>query len=662
MVLSPPTTRTAPPVDGSSLSNPQEILVTHLNWIAHVDFENSTLTAKATYDIHRFDPNASTLCLDTTQLIIESAHIPVQGEQKATTYKLEKPHPHLGQRLVIDVGTDTEKVTISYKTTLKSSALQWLPPSQTAGKKYPYLFTQCQAIHARSLVPCQDQPGVKMTYSAKVTVPSWATCVMSALHQNDIMVSVDNNTQQKVCAWDQPVPIPSYLLAMAVGELESIKLSDRVCIWSEPSVVKAAAYEFEETEEFLKTAELIARCPYPWGRYDLLCLPPSFPYGGMENPCLTFVTPTLLAGDRSLADVVAHEISHSWTGNLVTNATWEHFWLNEGWTVWLQRKIMVRMVNDEKFLDFDAIGGWKALEESVNLMPKEYSKLVPNLGDQDPDDAFSSVPYEKGFNLLLALERQVGTPQFEEFFQDYIAEFSYTTVTSQQFQTFFMSKFPNAVVDWDTWFHASGMPPETPNFDRTLSEASENLASAWVAVDHGGSDGEQPPIPNVDLKDWSSNQIVCFLDALQSLTQDQPLKLTTLSAMKEQYGMASSQNSEILFRFCMLSIAANDESILPVALRFTTTQGRMKYVRPLYRALYHSAMGRKVAVETFLKYKDMYHPICSKMVATDLSQNILSERKNKKSASSSKGGSQLFWLAAIVGLASVGVVLMRRRR
>lgn len=239
-----------------------------------------------------------------------------------TLYPIVNAKSYLGRRLEIDlpkcVNDDNLKITISYSTTKLCSALQWLPPAQTAGKEYPYLFTQCQAIHARSLVPCQDRCGVKMTYTACVTVPQWATCVMSALLKNTEVTSEKTVSS----TWDQPVPISSYLLALAVGQLSKRDISKRCTVWSEPSVVENAAYEFSETEEFLSTAEAIAGKDYVWGRYDLLCLPPSFPYGGMENPCLTFVTPTLLAGDRSLADVVAHEIAHSWTGNLVTNATW----------------------------------------------------------------------------------------------------------------------------------------------------------------------------------------------------------------------------------------------------------------------------------------------------------------------------------------------------
>jgi leukotriene-A4 hydrolase len=303
--------------DLCSQSNPDEAEVTHLDWTASIDFEQQVIYAEATYTvISRND--CKTLSLDTSHLRIQSIKT---FDGQPLDYNLSPPvkaKSHLGQKLSISLpGNKTSQITIVYQTTKKCSAVQWLPPSQTAGKTHPYLFTQCQAIHARSLLPCQDRCGVKMTYNATVTVPKWATCVMSALLKNSETVD-----DCKVYTWNQKVPISSYLFALAVGELEKVEISKRCAIWSEPGLVQAAAYEFSETEDFLAIAEDISGKAYVWKRYDLLCLPPSFPYGGMENPCLTFVTPTLLAGDKSLADVVAHEIAHSWTGNLVTNATW----------------------------------------------------------------------------------------------------------------------------------------------------------------------------------------------------------------------------------------------------------------------------------------------------------------------------------------------------
>jgi leukotriene-A4 hydrolase len=529
--------------DQTSLGNPQEIRVTHLEWSVNVDFEATIFRATATYQMERVNAKANVLNLDTSHLMIESVSNPEDGS--ALQYKLVKNEKeHLGTQLSILLPPGAKRVAIAYRTTTASSAIQWLPPSQTAGKRHPYLFTQCQAIHARSMLPCQDQPGVKMTFDAHVTVPSWAVSVMSG-----VLVRKDEAADVSVFHWTQKVPVSSYLIAMAVGEITKKDISDRCAIWSEPALVDVAADEFAQSEEFLQIAETIAGTPYVWGRYDLLCLPPSFPYGGMENPCLTFVTPTLLARDRSLADVVAHEIAHSWTGNLVTNATWDHFWLNEGWTTWFQRKIMARIHNDDRFLDFDAIGGYKTLQDTMKEMPTQYQSLVLPIGDNDPDDAYSSVAYEKGFNFLYSLEKRVGKASFESFFQAYVKSFASKTLTSEDFKDFFLEHFKGnsavAGIQWDKWFYEPGMPPEVPTFDRTLSEASEKLAEEWVDVDQ-----KFAPEPKTDIKGWTSPQITCFLDSLQARTASKPLKLSTLKAMDDQYNFSQSQNAEILFRFC----------------------------------------------------------------------------------------------------------------
>lgn len=374
-------------MDRSSLSKPDEAVVKHLDWSIDVDFDASILHGEATYVVEILRPGVKYLNLDTANLVVSACKTVDGTSLNFTLHPLVRGKPHLGRRLEVELPSTVQqqelRITVVYQTTEQSSALQWLPPPQTAGKKYPYLFTQCQAIHARSLVPCQDQCGVKMTYRCNCTVPSWATCVMSALLETKT-TSTQNDGRTKY-TWNQPVPISSYLLAVAVGELVKKDISDRCAIWSEPSVVDAAAFEFAETETFLKTAEDISGMKYVWKRYDLLCLPPSFPYGGMENPCLTFVTPTLLAGDRSLADVVAHEIAHSWTGNLVTNKTWDDFFLNEGWTTWFQRKIMARVKNNPKFLDFDAIGRRKDMQDTVDEMDPKDTTLVLDIGDDDPD-------------------------------------------------------------------------------------------------------------------------------------------------------------------------------------------------------------------------------------------------------------------------------------
>lgn len=431
--------------------------------------------------------------------------------------------------------------------------------------------------------------------------------------------------------FEQKVVIPAYLLCLAVGHLQSRDVGPRTSVWSEPSVVDKAAHEFGEAEEFIASAEAIMGQEYVWGRYDILCLPPSFPFGGMENPCLTFVTPTLLAGDRSLANVVAHEVAHSWTGNLITNHTWEHFWLNEGWTVWLERKIKAAMAGakaggaaDMTYYDFDAISGWKHLADDVARFGADhpFTTLSPPLSDDDPDDAFSSVPYEKGFNLLHYLTDVVGGHAvFEDFAKAYIAHFKYTTLTTYDFKTFFCGWCSGrgidcSPVDWETWLTRPGMPPVQPHFDNVHGERCVALAEQWLSADTSAAAAS-------DVAGWSSPHFISFLEHLLSRLGETPalaakLPLAELQRMDSLYSFTPTQNSEMRFRWQRLCILLKAEFIVPHVVAFLKEQGRMKFVRPLYRELFAWEAQKNVAVATFKERKSNYHPICTKMLAQDL--------------------------------------------
>jgi leukotriene-A4 hydrolase len=355
----------------------------------------------------------------------------------------------------------------------------------------------------------------------------------------------------------------------------------------------------------------------------------------------------------------------------VTNHTWEHFWLNEGWTVFLERKIMSKVNGDGKYFDFAAIAGWADLADSVSLFPDEYTKLVPDLGDGDPDDAFSSVPYEKGFNLVYALERLVGAVKFEGFVHAYFNRFKFSTVTTQGFVEYLELYFKEDDValagikefDWETWLHKPGMP-EMPTFDRTLSAECERLADAWIYVDDGTT--AKGILPKLDISRWPSKRKTCFLDSLleRCTERKRPLSLSTVASMKETYAFHQSQNSEILFRFCILAVEAGDVSLLPVVIRFITSQGRMKFVRPLYRALFQSEMGKELAFATFIKNRDFYHPIAAKMIAVDLDEG------SKKAKRSGRGGAALHNLlkkplviGGVLALsAAIGIALLRGKK
>ncbi|TMW61670.1 hypothetical protein Poli38472_010733 [Pythium oligandrum] len=606
------------PLMHHSYSNLNEVTFKHLHWSVELDFDAKELRGTAEYTVAT---SASTVVLDTNHLAVKKAF--VDGEE--VTFELLEAHEAFGRALVVPFKPNATKVKVEYATTAESSGLQWLAKELTAEKTHPYLFTQCQAIHARSIVPCPDTPACKFTYSATVTAPEWCTSLLSSIAADLPAAEPAAAAGKHKVAFQQDVPIPSYLLAIAAGRMESRELGPRSRVWAEPSVVGKAAHEFAQTEEFLKYAEEITGQEYVWKRYDLVCLPPSFPYGGMENPCLTFVTPTLLAGDRSLADVVAHEISHSWTGNLVTNHTWKDFWLNEGWTVWLERKIMTKIYNDPLAYDLKATMGLRALKESVEGFGAEhpYTHLVPESDGVDPDDVFSSIPYEKGFNFLNYLTEVVGGRDiFEDFAKAYIKNFRFKTLTSAEFKAFFINYFTTVVdkgteikqIDWDNWFFTPGMPLVMTKFDTTLTGAAIGLGDN---ISKSSDVSTWGPVTSEDLTKWQTSQWVLLLDTLL-LNQSEkgavftPAHLDAIDAFANNT-FTTSGNAELRFRWYSLSLRSKDLRQNANIARFLEEQGRMKYVRPLFRDLIKHA-GKATAEEIFAKTKSLYHPICAKMV------------------------------------------------
>lgn len=602
--------------DPNSFARPDELLVKGIQLDWKVDFLQKILSGHVVLTVHRQTGSAEDLVLDTRDLQILGVTDVKTGTKLSFT--LDEPVPAFGSKLTIKLVEGNEDksfdLKIEYETSPKSSALQWLLPAQTAGKRHPYLFSQCEAIHARSMLPCQDTPSVKAPYSAKVTTSRDLTVLMSAVRDAEPTEEGENKTY----TFTQKVPIPSYLIAIVVGALESRKVSERIDVWSEKEFVDRAVYEFAEAETMLKTAEDIVG-PYVWGRYDILVLPPSFPFGGMENPCLTFVTPTLLVGDRSQADVIAHEISHSWTGNLVTNRTFEHFWLNEGFTVFLERKIVGRMFG-EAHRQFVSIGGWKELTDIVKTLGDHhpFTKLVVDLDGVDPDDAFSVIPYEKGYAFLYYLEQLLGGQQiFEAFLRAYIDEYKYMCVETETWKTFLINYFKNeksaelSKIDWNAWLFQPGMPPETPNYDMTLENACIDLCRRWIRA----SSAELDQFSSKDLVDMSSLQIHEFLTLL---LENETLPLDKIERMEKLYLFNSATNSEIRLRWIRLCLQSHWKEIVPFAIEFVTEQGRMKYVRPIYRALYAWEESRPLAVQNFQDHKSEMMYLTARCIAKEL--------------------------------------------
>lgn len=539
------------------------------------------------------------LDLDSKGLEIRTVQVPGHGP---IPWELGEMDAVLGQRLRLDVPAGAHEVAISYRTGADAMALQWLDAAQTEGKVAPYLFSQCQQIHARTMVPCQDTPVARIAYLAEVTVPEGLTAVMSAGPTGDAAIG----NGRHVYRFAMPQPIPSYLLALAVGRLESRDLSPRARVWAEPELVEAAAWEFAGVEDMILKAEGLFGA-YPWDRYDMLVLPPSFPYGGMENPRMTFLTPTLLAGDRSLVDVVAHELAHSWTGNLVTNASMEHFWLNEGFTVWAERRILRILHGD----DAAALGwamGQKALEDSLERFKHEpqLTKLRLHLEGIDPDDAFSSIPYEKGARLVAALEKEVGEERFLHFIRDYMDAFRFTSITTEQFCTFAEEKLPGALgaVGAKAYLDQPGMPDTAPQFHSVQLDKLSVLAESW-------KEGGRPSAHQIAT--WKPSELLVYL-------QKVPRQLSHVDCawLDEHFQLMGRGNHEILVEWLTLAAAANYEPAFPRIREVLLRVGRMKYLRPLYGALGQHPRTRALAREIFTAASPGYHGLSRRVVQSVL--------------------------------------------
>jgi aminopeptidase N len=561
------------------------------SWVLRlrVDFEQKILSG--TVELRLASPAGGVLDLDTKGLAIEG--VAALGNGAAVPFDLASEEPILGRRLRLTLPPATEGVVIRYRTGPDAVGLQWLAPAQTEGKVHPFLFSQCQAIHARTLVPCQDCAVARVTYDAEVSVPAPLSAVMGAGPTGEGPAGPGWRTFR----FGMPQAIPSYLLALAVGELEGRDLSARSRVWAEPGTVERAAWEFADTETLVRTAEALFG-PYEWDRFDMLVLPPSFPYGGMENPRMTFLTPTLLAGDRSLVDVVAHELAHSWTGNLVTNSTAEHFWLNEGWTVFAERRIL-RALRGEAAASIAWAVGQKDLDESLERFrdQPELTKLRTHLAGVDPDDVFSSIPYEKGARFLVALERTVGEERFDRFIHAYMARFHFQSISTEAFCAFVEAELPGALarVNADAWLHQPGMPAGAPRFVSERLEALTALAEGWKAG--------RRPVPE-EVATWHPTELLVYL---QKLPGD--LGAADCAWLDQALRLTGRGNYEILVQWLCIAARAGHEAVFPRIREVLGRVGRMKYVRPLYQALGRTEAGRRLAREIFAAAALTYHPL-----------------------------------------------------
>lgn len=626
----------SPELDPCSNSNYKDFQVLNTELDISVSFDKKIVLGQVTYKLTAKTPNTTSIVLDTSYLKIIKIRI---NGLPSDNYELVKRKEPFGSPLKISLPTTINKefeLNIEFSTTDKCTALQFIEKEATDGQTAPYLFSQCQAIHARSLFPCFDTPGIKSPYNMKVKSPY--ACLMSGRPKE--------TNEEGVYCFHQPIPIPSYLVALASGDLASAPIGPRSTVYSERVGLSDCQWEFEkDMENFIQVAEgLIFK--YEWLKFDALILPLSFPYGGMENPNITFATPTLISKDRSQVKVMAHELAHSWLGNLVTNCSWEHFWLNEGWTVYLERRIIggiaaaeAKSLGEkeaaqygEKRRHFSVIVGWNSLVDSVKTLDPKYTSLVWNLKEgSDPDDAFSRIPYEKGFNFLFYIEQQVGgIKEFDPFIPYYFKKFRYESLDTYQFidvlYEFFEPRGKAAkldAIDWKGWIFGEGLPPNIPQFDPSLADECYRLVDKWVDFAKSNSTDISGFNESRDIGNFEPDQHKLFLESLTekfgaySVSEQIIRKLPSIYPFyaASTNGEIKSSWNELLIRFGNYN--TTDQIVQDFAM-WLGTVGRMKFVRPGYKLL-QAYVSKEFAISTFTKFESSYHPICKTMVKKDLS-------------------------------------------
>jgi leukotriene-A4 hydrolase len=591
--------------DFHSYANPTAVRVRHLDLDWDVLFDQKILKGTAILTVERVS-STDPLILDTRDLKIEKVETSVDAAAYSPgTFTVGPSDKILGAPLTIPLPAKATRVRIHYSTAPGASGLQWLDPAQTAGKKDPFVFTQSEAIHARSWIPTQDTPQVRVTYTARVRTPRRLLAVMSAENLSGTARDGDYSFRMRQA-------IPSYLIALAVGDLRFRSLGPRTGVYAEPSVIDLAAKELSDTEKMVVATEGLYG-PYRWGRYDILVLPPSFPYGGMENPRLTFATPTILAGDKSLVSLVAHELAHSWSGNLVTNATWRDFWLNEGFTTYLERRILEAVYGRERE-EMEAALGLRDLHEEIAALDDRDEILHVDLKGRDPDDGSTDIPYEKGALFLRHLEETFGRARFDRFLKSYFNHFAFQSITTEQFVAYLkenlLEKDPAlaARVPVDEWINQPGIPAGAPTPTSQAFSRVENEARRWLR--------REITVAQIPAARWTTQEWLHFLKTVQdqvsiptSRDSDPVNASARMVELDKAFQLTRSGNSEIAFQWLLMSIRNGYEPANRRLEEFLMTIGRRKFIKPLYEELAKTPEGKGRAVAIYRRARPTYHPI-----------------------------------------------------
>ena len=583
--------------DVHSYARPAEARVTHVTLDLVTDFENKRIGGTATLDIQKA-PNAKEIVLDSKSLEIGAV---TDGRGQPLNWKLGENDPNLGQPLSIELGEGTEQIKITYKSAPNAEALQWLSPQQTAGKQHPFLFSQGQAILNRTWIPTQDSPGIRQTWEARIVVPEPLKAVMSGENMTPEGAAVAGGKRAFTFRMDKPVA--PYLIALAVGDLAFQPLGPRTGVYAEPSMIEAAAQELADTEKMMTAAEELYG-PYRWGRYDMIVLPPAFPFGGMENPRLTFLTPTMIAGDKSLVSLIAHELAHSWSGNLVTNANWADFWINEGFTTYFQSRIMEKLYGEEA-TNREISLGWDSLQQTVadqGGAADPRTALHLDLEGQNPDDGMNDIAYEKGAAFLRTIEQAVGRERFDAYLRGYFDRHAFQPMTARLFLEDIREHLINGdealeqKLMLDQWVYQPGIPD---NVAPPPTEAFAGVDAATRAYVAGG------PLSAVPFGEWTTSERLRFLNALP-----REMPAPRLAELDRSLELSNIRNSEVLFAWLQLAIANRYQPAVPALERFLTSMGRRKFVAPLFESLMaEGEWGQPIARRIYAKARPTYHPI-----------------------------------------------------
>jgi leukotriene-A4 hydrolase len=582
-----------------SYANLHEIKTTHLDWKANIDFKKKEIRAVANWHIEQIK-RTSKLIMDVNSLQIDS----VKSGKRKLNWNYKPLNDLLGGPLTIDITPSDKVISIYYKTKASGRALQWLTPAQTANKKSPYLFTQCQAIMARSIIPCFDVPAQRFTYAADVQTPKGMMALMSA--DNPKIKSASGKYH-----FDMKIPIPSYLFALAVGDIAYQGFDKKCGVYAEPNVLRKAAKELEDMPKMIEAAEKLAG-PYGWGRYDVLILPPSFPFGGMENPKLTFATPTILAGDKSLVNLIAHELAHSWSGNTVTNANWDELWINEGFTTYFERRI-TEATTSKDYVDMLWELSYQDLVADVQDYGAEhpYTALKVNLNNEDPDESFSNVPYEKGAHLLKLMEQTIGRKDFDIFLLKYFKDNAFQPMTTDVLLSYMNDNLFQkdlSVMDkikLNDWIFKPGIPDNIPRVDRVKFNNIDNLCLQLNKSYTNAKEVLSKPLIN-----WSTNESLYFLRKITETTNADQMK-----ALDKAFLFTDITNSEIAFQWYFMALKHKYEPTYPKIEVFLNTVGRTKFVRPLYKEMLKGDTEMQArAKRIFASAEKMYHPATVKII------------------------------------------------